>query len=142
MAQTVLNTSTEGTALASLAAGSRAISNDTGDYDNSSLKNRFLDMELLVDAGTVTAGAEVAEVYILPKMDGSNYPDGSTSLTPPAPNLAAKFFAPATTGQQRMVVPRIPIGPFDLRFLLVNTGANAFSSATTHTLKVEAYKYS
>lgn len=137
---TILNTATEGTALASLANNARAISNGTGDVANQTNLDLAADLELsAIWAATPTAGSG-AEVYLLTSVDGTNFPYGSTSLTPAAIALLGVFEITAVATAQRMVIPGVALSPRITRGLLINVGGTALSSATTHTLKAQAYR--
>ena len=140
--KTVLNTATQGTTLNALANAARAITNSTGDIANQTNLDFLADFELLVDIQSAPAlGDKVAELYLLPSVDGTTFPDGSTSITPQTRLLADIFEArQAITGDLRMVVPSIPLSPRITRALLINTSGAAFGANDGHTLKAQAYR--
>ena len=127
------------TDLNSLANGSRAISAGVA---NGTELDLYGDLELVVQYGTApSAGTKIAEVYLLPTVDGTNYPEGSASLTPQKALLVATFESrnPSTTAVERLVVPGIPLPPRAFKLLLVNTSGQAYA-ASGNTLKIKRYK--
>src|SRR4051812_10343049 len=71
------------TGLNSLASGSRAASS-AGAIDNTSGLDFLIDLEFLVKytSSAPSAGVIAADVYLVPSLDGTNYAEGSTSVTP------------------------------------------------------------
>lgn len=139
---TCLNTATEGTTLNGLTTGSRAVSNATGDLDNGTDLDFFGDYELLVDIQVAPAvGDKIAELYVLPSVDDTNFPDGTAADTPQAILLAGVFEARrAVTTDLRMVIPGVSLVPRKMRFLLINTSGQTFGANDGHFLKVKPYK--
>lgn len=137
---TCLNTATQGTTLNGLDATLRAISNSTGDLDNGTDLDLFGDFELDVSlASAPVDGDPIAELYILPSVDDTNFPTSGTSLDPPVRHLAGVFCASGTSTDQRMVIPGISLYPRKMRFLLKNVDTTAFSSDDSNFLKVKPY---
>ena len=139
--KTCLNTATEGTALASLADAGYAISNSTGDIDNRTNLDLFGDFEMsFIAAASLSAGARAVDLYLLPSVDNTNFPDGAT--VDPQLSLYLGVFTVAVTGTtHRLVIPGIPLPPQKCRMLIKNISGQAFTAATTHTLKCRAYQY-
>lgn len=131
------------TGLDSLANGSRAISSALDNDADASAKNLYGDLELVVryGGGPPAAGTKVAEVYLLPTVDGTNYPEGSTSVTPQKALLVATFESrvPSTSATERLVVFGITLPPRDYKLLLVNTSGQAYHTSG-NTLKIKPYK--
>ncbi len=126
------------TDLNSLANGSRAIS---AAIDNNTALDIYADAELLVDFAVAPAVGALVELYLLPSVDDTNYPDGGTSLDPSSTLLVGYFVVPAAvTTDQRMVIPRIVLPPRNYKVLLKNTGGQSFGSSG-HTLKLQPYKF-
>lgn len=127
------------TDLDSLANAARAISSAV----ENSERDLYGDLELVVRyaAGPPTAGTKIAEVYIVPSVDGTNYAEGSTSVTPQKALLVASFEArsPSTSAVERLIVLGITIPPRTHKYLLVNTSGQAYYSAD-NTLKIKRYK--
>lgn len=127
--------------LNSLADGARAIS---GAIDNSTDLNLLLDLELAVayTSTTPTAGNIVAEVYLVPTLDGTNYAEGSSSVTPQSALLVAALETrnPSASAVERLVAQGIPIPLGSFKLLIVNKAGRAFH-ASLNTLKYRTYKY-
>lgn len=127
------------TGLDSLASNSRAISSA---IDNGTGRDLYGDLELVVTYGVApAAGAKVAEIYLLPTVDGTNYPEGSTSVTPQRALLVATFESrsPSTSVAERLVINGITLPPRNYKLLLVNTSGQAYASSG-NTLKIKPYK--
>lgn len=126
--------------LNSLANGSRAISSA---YDNTTNLDLYGDLELAIAYTTSapTAGTKVADVYLLPTVDGTNYAEGGTSLTPQALLLVATFESRngATGAVEYLIAPGIPLPSRSFKVLLVNTSGKTLH-ATLNTLKITPYK--
>jgi len=142
---TCLNTATQGETLNALANNAHAVSNATGDFPNRTNLDLFGDFELLVDiAVSVTAGKEVAQLWVLPKVDNSNFPSGGAAgdnVDPQASLLIGSFVWVITgTADNRLPLVGIRLPPHDLRFVLKNVSAQAFGSNDGHTLKLQAYR--
>lgn len=126
------------TELNSLADAGRAISaaidNDAGLY-------LYADLELVVSYATApTAGTTAAEVYLLPTVDGTNYPEGSSTVTPQAALLVGSFEVRlGTTGPERLVLRGVDLPARDFKLLLCNKSGRAFT-ASGNTLKVRPYR--
>jgi len=141
--KTCLNTATEGTTLNALAGGSIAISNTTGDLDNGTDLDLWGDLELLVDIQVALAvGDKVAELYIVPSVDDTNFmsPD-DTGDTPQAIFLVGVFECrDAVTTDQRMAIVGVPLPPRKMRFVLKNVSGQTFGANDGHFLKCKPYK--
>lgn len=128
------------TGLNSLADAGRAIS---AAYDNTSGLDLFIDAELAIayTSSAPSAGVKVAELYMLPSVDGTNYPEGGTSITPQGALLVATFESRngSTSAVERLMATGIPIPPFNVKFLLVNTSGKTLH-ASLNTLKTTPYK--
>jgi len=142
---TCLNTATQGETLNALANNAHAVSNVTGDFPSRANLDLFGDFELLVDvAVSVAAGKTVAELWILPKVDNTNFPSGGAAGDNVDPQLSLRVGAfpwvITGTADNRMVLNGIRLPPHDLRFVLKNVSAQAFGSNDGHTLKLQAYR--
>lgn len=120
------------TGLNSLANGSRAISSAITDN-----REQYADFELVVTFGSAPAADSPIYLYFIKQIDGTNYEDGSTSLTPSAaPDVI--FTVRAVTSAQREIRSRVvlPNGTFEV--LLVNASGQAMA-ASGNTLKWITY---
>lgn len=128
------------TGLNSLADAARAISSA---IDNDADLNIYCDLELAIAYTTSApaAGTKVAEVYLLPTIDGTNFAEGSTSLTPQKSLLVATFESRngSTSAVEYLTASGISLPPRDFKLLLVNTSGKSLH-ATLNTLKVRPYK--
>jgi len=140
--RTCLGTATEGTNLNALGNTAIAISNSTGDYDNGTLLDLWADFELLVDIQVAIAvGNPVAELYIVPSVDDTNFqtPD-DTGDTPQAIFLIGVLESrDNVTTDQRMAITGVPIPPRLMRFVLKNVSGQTFGANEGHTLRMKPY---
>lgn len=92
------------------------------------------EVELVVTFGVAPTASTGASVWFLREVDGTNYEDGSSSVTPArAPDVVLPVRAVTTA--QRIVVPcLLPPGTFTP--LLRNDGTGQAFAASGNTLKV------
>lgn len=107
--------------------------------DNSTDLDLFDDLELSVDFVTAPTAGTVVEVYLLPAVDGTNYPDGSTSVLPQAGLFVGGFVVRNDTAAQRMALRGIALPPGSFKYLVQNTTNQAFP-ASGSTLKRNPYQ--
>lgn len=117
--------------LNSLASGSLAISTA---IDNETDLYELINLEFIlasVDWSAAT-GLEI-DIWFLTTVDGSNYEDGGTSVTPARP---PDVIIPVRqlNGAQRIHVNNIPIPPLEFKILLKN-GSSAAMAASSNYLK-------
>lgn len=128
------------TGLNSLADAGRAISSA---IDNDAGLDLYCDLELAIayTSSAPSAGVKVAEVYLLPTVDGTNFAEGGTSLTPQKSLLVAAFESRngSTSAVEYLTASGIPLPPRDFKLLLVNTSGKTLH-ATLNTLKIRPYK--
>lgn len=129
------------TGLNSLADGARAVS---GNIDNGTNLDLLLDSELQVayTSTAPSAGTIVADLYLVPTIDGTNYAEGSTGVTPQASLLVGSFESRngSTSAIERLTVTGIPIPLGLFRLVLVNRSGRAFH-ASLNVLRYRTYKY-
>lgn len=91
------------------------------EIDNSTNKYQWADLDLVLGSAAFTGADAGFEVYIVPTVDGTNYPDWSGNSTADAPEQRHYFaaFLPikAATAARRVVTPshapvRLPNGKF------------------------------
>lgn len=77
------------------------------EIDNSTNKYAFADLDLVLGSAVFTGSDAGIEVYIVPTVDGTNYPDWSGNATTDAPEQAHYFVAflplKAATAARRVV---------------------------------------
>lgn len=121
------------TAGASIASGSAAVANATADFDARSTGNFPDDLqaqfELTCQWATITgivAGTVVAELYLLPILDGTNLPDidlTATSSRLPASALVGVFEAtktPTASTNARFISGNVTFNPLLHRPYILN----------------------
>lgn len=120
------------TGLNSLANGSRALSAAI-----TTNREQYADFELVATFGSAPAADSPVYLYFLKQVDGTNYEDGGTSLTPSAPPDVI-FTVRAVTTAQREIRNRVvlPNGTFEV--LLVNASGQAMA-ASGNTVKWVTY---
>ena len=126
------------TELDSIADDANAIS---GEIDNTSALRLFEDLEfLLKDNGSYSpSSGGVIEVYLLASIDGTNYPDGSTSIDPASTCFVGHFLPRPVSVDQRMMLRDITIPALKYKYLLINKTGMDF--VTGNTLKGVSYSY-
>lgn len=128
------------TGLDSLADAARAIS---GAIDNSTNLDLYMDLQLEIKytSSAPSAGVIVAEVYLVPTVDGTNYSEGSASITPQASRMVATFESRngSTSNFEYLDTLGIPIPVGSFKLLLVNKSGKTLASSG-NTLKYRTYK--
>lgn len=99
----------------------------------------FADLELAVDFVSAPTAGTVIELYLLPSIDGSVYPDGSTSILPQSSLYVGGFAVRATTAAQVMVMRGVALSSGSYKYLVQNTTNQAFP-ATGSTLRQNTYQ--
>jgi hypothetical protein len=134
---TVLSTEMNAMAASTGKAISAAIDNEmpSGTYQG----DLFADLELAVDFVSAPTVGTVIELYLLPSIDGTVYPDGSTTITPQSSLYVGGFAVRATTAAQVMVIRGVALPPGDYKYLVQNTTNQAFP-ATGSTLRQNTYQ--
>lgn len=132
-ATTLLSTELNSLASGSLGSAGSAIDNSAGD------KAIYWIIELLLGGSITTGTNPYAELWFLRTIDGgSNYEDGSSSVTPGRRPDVIIPFRPSVAAAQRVIVPAavFPSGQFK-PLLKQTTGATWPSSG--NTLKARPY---
>jgi len=129
------------TGLNSLASGSQAISDV---LDNTTALDPLVNLELDVAYTTTapTAGQRVADLYMVPSLDGTNYGEGSSSIRPEAKHLIGSFESRngSTSAVERLMLKEITLTPGKHKFVLVNQSGKTYH-ATLCVLKAYPYQY-
>lgn len=129
-AETILSTG-----LNSLANNDSQISSA---LDNDDL-NLFARADLYLAAqGSARSAGAVVELYLLPSIDGSNYPYGSDSLVPAANLMVGNFQLDATTTARYAASEEFKLPPTDFKLVLVNKTGQAFASSG-NVLRITRY---
>lgn len=127
-------------ALQSLANGAEA----EGTLDNSTGLDIWCDLILAVqyNAGPPVAGVKVAEIYLLPQVDGANYPSITSEGLPQKSLLVAALesVAPSTSVLEYLVATGIQLFPGNNKFRISNTSGQAFHASASMFLKIQPYQ--
>lgn len=125
-----------GQALASLADDEWTDLSD--EIDNSTNKYIQVDLELVLASAAFTGTDSIVEVYIVPSVDGTNYPNWTGNVTSDEQENNQYFVAAITTSgateAQRAAVQRVPVPPGKYKYGLRNKGGVALA-ASGNTLK-------
>ncbi len=126
------------TELNSLANGSTSAL--SAEIDNSTTKYLYADIELSLASLTPTANGYVA-LYLVPTIDGTNYPLFDTGTSPGTANnnyFVGSFMTKAAAAAQRIAMREIqlPAGKYKLA---VYNGAGAALAASGNTLSWRPY---
>ena len=143
--QTLMQTALDGLANNTLVVSSETGGNMTsGAYDNSSALDLYADFELAICYATApSAGTRIAELYLLPSADGTNYASLDGSNQPQKALLIAVFESrnPSTSAVERLLVPGVSLPPGKFKLVLKNTSGQAFKdNSVTKTLKMRPYQ--
>ena len=135
---TVLSTELNAMAASTGKAISAAIDNSNPD-PTTYQGDLFADLELAVDFVTAPTAGTVIELYLLPSIDGTVYPDGSTTITPQSSLYVGGFAVRNTTAAQVMVLRGVALPPGKYKYLAQNTTNQAFP-ATGSVLRQNTYQ--
>lgn len=128
------------TDLNSLGNNARAIS---GVIDNDANLNLYADFQLEVqyDTAAPSAGTRIADLYLLPTVDGTNYPEGSASLTPQQSLHVGSFESrnPSISAIERLVLAGVALPPRDFKVLIVNVSGVTWET-TGNVLSIRPYR--
>lgn len=93
------------------------------------------ELELLVTYGTAPTANTPIRVWLLREVDGTNFEDGSATVTPTRlPD--AVFTVRAVTTAQRFIQPIYDIPPGPIRALVRNDGTGQSFASSGNTLKL------
>lgn len=99
----------------------------------------FADLELAVTFASAPTAGSVVEVYILPSIDGTVYPDGSTTVLPQSSLYVGGFAVRAVTTAQKLLVRGVAMPPGMFKVLVQNTTNQAFP-ASGSTVRMNTYQ--
>lgn len=113
--------------LKALASGSAKIG-DPVDPTGSGDRYVYCDLDLYVRFASAPAAGSYVEIYFVRSVDGTNYEDGSDSVTPAALALVARIPVRAVDTQQRIAVARLVLPGVKFKPLVKNTANQAFTN--------------
>lgn len=117
------------------------------EVDNSTNKYAFADLDLVLGSAAFTGADAGIEVYIVPTIDGTNYPDWSGNATTDAPEqghyLVAFLPLKASTAARRVVSSsqtpvRLPSGKYKFG---IRSRANVSLAASGNTLYFRPHSF-
>lgn len=117
------------------------------EVDNSTTKYAYADLDLVLGSAAFTGADAGMEVYVIPTVDGTNYPDWTGDATTDAPGQMHYFaaFLPlaATTAAKRVVSSsqapvRLPQGKYKIG---VRSRANVTLAASGNTLYLRPHSF-
>ena len=97
------------------------------------------DIELVATFGTVPAANSALSIWFLTAIDGTNYEDGSASITPGRPPEVVLPVRAVTTAQRSNRRAWLPWGDFSI--LVKNDGTGQALAASGNTLKIRPVTY-
>lgn len=121
------------TELNSLGNGSRT--NAGTAFDNSASLHQYACLELNVQFGSNPSSGATVDVFMIMAPDGTNYGDGSSSVSPGTQHLIAVIQVNANTNAQRLHSRMFTLPPCKVKFLLNNNTGQSFP-ASGSTLKL------
>ena len=142
--QTLMTTELNSLATATLVVSSTTSGNQaSGVYDNTAALDLYADFQLGLEYGGAApaAGTKVAELYLLPTVDGTNYATTDASNQPQMATLVATFESRAgsTSAFEYLVAMGIPLPPQKCKWVVKNTSGHALA-ASGNTLKMQPYQ--
>lgn len=134
------DTAVAGASMNALASGSYALGSA---INNSSDLYLYGDLEIVLSSGvTAGSGAPYVDVWVLPAMDGTNYPTtngGTTAGATATQYLAGTISPPASTSVTVMQLRGIVLPPQSFKVMIRNVLGAAFPSTDTSTCKLYRY---
>lgn len=127
---------TTGLAAASLANNALVVGSEIA---NSTNLDELATLELTYAFGTNPTANATLEVYAIYAVDGMNYEDGATNVTPFAPAFIGAVSVTADTNTHRVTFRSVQLEPHKLKFLVRN---NATGQTATVTLLAYTYNRS
>lgn len=98
---------------------------------------RFCEVELVVTYGSAPTANTACCVWFLREIDGTNYEDGGSSVTPTRPPDVVFSLRAVTTAQRVIAVADLPPGTF--KALLRNDGTGQAMASSGNTLKLRPF---
>lgn len=117
--------------------------NLSDEEDNSTNKYAFMDLELYLTSEAWTGDDSVVEIYVVPSVDGTNYPTWSGNDTSDHSENLAHYVGSMPTSQtteaQRLVMRDVPMPQGKFKFGVRNRTNIAFD-ASGNTLKYRPHQ--
>jgi hypothetical protein len=133
---------TSGQSLASLTDNEWTDLSD--EIDNSTNKYLFADLELVLGSAAFTGADSAIEIYLVPSVDGTNYPDWTGNVTSDEQENDIHFVGAVTTSgataAQRLVFRNIALPNGKYKYAFRNK-ANVTLAASGNTAKWRPHQY-
>lgn len=134
---TIINGDTTAPTLKALASAGTKLGSE---QDGATNLVTFATFELQVRFTVAPTAGRPVELYIVPAVDGTNYADGSDTVTPSATCLVGSFLARAVTTQQRISLSGVLVPPFKWKPLIRNNaGQNFTNTDNENVLRMRTY---
>lgn len=116
----------------SIANGAAGEANDQ-DFDNTTEKAFSVNFVLNAGFSTSVAANEDLDLYLVPRIDGTNLADQNAAGAVFQPShLAGTFISPTTgTSVRRMTIEGVAVGPYKYRAYIVNRAGVTVAAAWT-----------
>lgn len=92
---------------------------------------QYAQIELVVNSTGVLSVGDFFSVYLLRAPNGTNYEDGSTTVTPARPADVVIPVRGVTNGSQRVTIDQVVLPPGSFTPLIFNLASTAVSTATS-----------
>lgn len=135
---TLIAGATSSPTLKNLASGGRKLGN-AYDQDATANRDQYVDIQLKVTFAVAPTAGDVVSLYLLPIVDGTNYEDGSDTVTPQrTPDRV--FSVRAVTTVQYLIQKHILFPASDVKPLIINDTGEALSNVDNENeLTMRAY---
>lgn len=114
------------------------------EIDNSTNKYAFVDLELVLGSAAFTGSDSGIEVYLIPTVDGTNYPSWTGNVTSDETENNGFFVGfmatTASTAAQRMTLVRVPLPNGKYKYGLRNRG-NVTLASSGNTLSWRPHSF-
>lgn len=116
----------------------------TDEITNSSDKNVFVNLEVVLGSAAFTGADSALEVYLVPTLDGTNYPGWTENSTSDAQQNVTYYVDSArttgTTASQRVVLRGIELPPGKFKFGF-RSRANVALASSGNTVSIRPYSF-
>lgn len=126
-AATVISTAANSLANGSLIDSSE-IDNTSGGTNGNAME---IDLDLSLASLNISSATAYVAVYLVPTVDGTNYPHYTTGATPKMPShyFVGNMLFNVLNGAQRQVLTDIQIPPGKFKFAIINNTGVAFAAS-------------
>lgn len=135
-ASTVLSTDLNGLT-------SNNVSALSAEQDNSTNKYLYTDVEVYLDTINVSSTTAEVRVYLVPCVDGANYPEFDTGTTSPGAHNNNYYVGTvrikASNAAHRGVLRQVPLPPGKYKWAVRNVTGVALASTNSSTVKTRDY---